>query len=317
MRAVVRGTWVSLAVLALCLSPAICHAARVLSASPTSANFGFVAVKTTARLPVIVTNSGTTSVKIQGVAVQGSSAFTVSGWSGSVSLAPSYSLQLTVAFNPAAGQSYSGTLAITANGTSLQVPLSGTGSAGSTSASLSVSPAAVSFGSVTVGTTATQTATLAASGSSVTVSSATVSGSGFSLSGIQFPVTIAAGQSVPFTLTFSPQTSGSASGSVSFGSNASNSLTQTLSGSGTAPVQHKVSLSWTPSTSTVAGYNIYRSMQASGPYTKVNAATTANTGYDDSTVQAGSTYYYVTTAVDNSGTESGYSNQVKVVIPSP
>jgi fibronectin type 3 domain-containing protein len=34
-------------------------------------------------------------------------------------------------------------------------------------------------------------------------------------------------------------------------------------------------------------------------------------------VQAGQTYYYVTTAVDGTGLESPYSNQVKTIIPSP
>jgi len=35
----------------------------------------------------------------------------------------------------------------------------------------------------------------------------------------------------------------------------------------------------------------------------------------DSTVQNGTTYYYVTTAVDASGDESVYSNQATAVIP--
>jgi len=39
--------------------------------------------------------------------------------------------------------------------------------------------------------------------------------------------------------------------------------------------------------------------------------------YSDSTVQSGQTYYYATTAVDSSGTESTYSNQVQVAIPFP
>ena len=38
--------------------------------------------------------------------------------------------------------------------------------------------------------------------------------------------------------------------------------------------------------------------------------------YTDSTVQSGTTYYYVITAVDGQG-QSGYSNQVTVTVPSP
>jgi fibronectin type 3 domain-containing protein len=37
----------------------------------------------------------------------------------------------------------------------------------------------------------------------------------------------------------------------------------------------------------------------------------------DSTVQSGHTYYYAVTVVDSTGLESGYSNQVRAVIPTP
>jgi fibronectin type 3 domain-containing protein len=47
------------------------------------------------------------------------------------------------------------------------------------------------------------------------------------------------------------------------------------------------------------------------------ASANAATSFVDGSVQSGQTYYYVVTAVDTSGTESGYSNQVQAVIPSP
>ena len=37
--------------------------------------------------------------------------------------------------------------------------------------------------------------------------------------------------------------------------------------------------------------------------------------YTDASVQNGSTYYYVTTAVDSSGTESSYSNEAQAIVP--
>jgi fibronectin type 3 domain-containing protein len=49
----------------------------------------------------------------------------------------------------------------------------------------------------------------------------------------------------------------------------------------------------------------------------MNSALNATTSYPDTTVQAGQTYYYVATAVDGSGAESTYSNQVQAVIPTP
>jgi hypothetical protein len=181
---------------------------------------------------------------------------------------------------------------------------------------LAVTPTSTDFGSVTVGTSKTQAGTLSASGSSVSVSSATVTSAEFSLSGITFPLTIAAGQSVPFTLTFTPQMSGSTSAIGSFTSNASNSAAETLTGTGAAPPQHSVDLSWNE-TSTVVGYNVYRGTQSGGPYVKINSALDASTTYTDSSVQAGQIYYYVTTAVDSTGAESSYSNQIQASVPSP
>ena len=78
---------------------------------------------------------------------------------------------------------------------------------------------------------------------------------------------------------------------------------------------HSVTLTWTASTSTVSGYNVYRSTVTGTGYAKLNAALIAGLSYVDSTVSAGATYYYVATAVDGTGTESGYSNQATAVIP--
>jgi fibronectin type 3 domain-containing protein len=82
-------------------------------------------------------------------------------------------------------------------------------------------------------------------------------------------------------------------------------------------VQHTVNLFWDASSSSVTGYNVYRGEQSGGPYTKINTAPVAGTTYTDSSVQAGQTYYYVTTSVGTDGMESGYSNQGTAVIPTP
>jgi putative Ig domain-containing protein len=78
---------------------------------------------------------------------------------------------------------------------------------------------------------------------------------------------------------------------------------------------HVVDLSWKASTSTnIAGYNVYRSPDAS-TWKRVNASLTASTRYSDSSVANGSTYYYATTAVNISGKESSKTTPVKVVVP--
>ena len=83
----------------------------------------------------------------------------------------------------------------------------------------------------------------------------------------------------------------------------------------TAPVAHDVNLSWAASNSAVAGYNIYRGAQPSGPFAKINSSLETATVYTDGTVLSGQIYYYATTAVDSSGAESGYSNVAQAVVP--
>jgi hypothetical protein len=104
---------------------------------------------------------------------------------------------------------------------------------GPTVGQLALAPSTMSFGNVAVGSTAVQKGTLTAGSSDITVSSAAGNGQGYSVSGISFPATVPAGQSVPFTVTFAPQTTGSTPGSIVFDSNATNSPTrETLTGSG-------------------------------------------------------------------------------------
>jgi Abnormal spindle-like microcephaly-assoc'd, ASPM-SPD-2-Hydin len=183
---------------------------------------------------------------------------------------------------------------------------------------LAVSPSTLSFGNVAVGSSSSLTGTLSATTADVVVSSAAWNGSGYSVTGITFPVTVAAGKSANYTVTFTPPAAGASAGSISFVSDASDaSLKQSFSGDGTqeSSGQHSVALSWDPSTSTVAGYNLYRGTQSGGPYSKLNSSLLSGTTYTDSGVQPGATYYYVSTAVTSSNVESAYSNQATAVIP--
>jgi fibronectin type 3 domain-containing protein len=47
----------------------------------------------------------------------------------------------------------------------------------------------------------------------------------------------------------------------------------------------------------------------------MNGSPVGGVSYADSNVQSGQTYYYVATAVDSSGTESVYSNEVTAIVP--
>jgi hypothetical protein len=289
----------------------------VLSASSQTLSFGNVQVSSSTTQSETLTNSGGTTVTVSQANVSGSG-FTISGLNLPLTLIAGQSFTFGATFAPASAGSVTGTISLTsdASNSTLTISLSGTGTV---PGQLSVSPSTLDFSSVVIGQSKNMTATLSATGSNVTVSSASASTSEFTLSGVSFPFTITAGQSKAVTVTFTPQSSGTASATISFASNASNSPTsESLTGNGTAPPPHNVDLSWAASSSTdVVGYNVYRATVSGGPFTKINTALNATTAFVDNSVLAGQTYYYVTTAVDGTGLESGYSNQVKTIIPTP
>jgi hypothetical protein len=286
-----------------------------LSPNPASLGFGSVQVGNSTSLSETVTNTGGSSVTITQANVTGAT-FSISGLSLPLSLAANQSVTFTATFTPSSAGAVSGSLAIVSNASNstLTIALSGTGTS---AGQLAVSPTSLSFGNVTVGSSSALSGSLAASGASVTINSASSTNGEFVLSGISLPVTLNAGQSTGFTVTFTPQASGATSASVSFASNAANSpTTQTMTGTGTTPTQHTVDLSWN-AVSGVAGYNVYRGTVSGGPYTMINSSLDGTTTYIDSTVVSGTTYYYVVTSVDSDQAESGYSNQAQAVVPNP
>ena len=294
------------------------NAGSVLAAKVSTLSFGNVPKSKSSELSETVTNTGTSAVTISEADISGSG-FSLTGLNVPTSLSPNESLTFSVTFTPSSAGSSSGTLSLvsTAKNSTLNIALSGAEMA---AGQLSLSSSSLSFGNVLVGGEKSMTATLEATGSSVTVSAASSNSSEFVLSGISLPLTLAAGETSPsFTVTFTPATSGTASATISFGSNGADSPTAlALTGTGTAAEQHSVDLTWSPSDGDgVVGYNVYRGSVAGGPYSKINPALEASTTFTDDNVSAGATFYYVTTAVTGSGDESAYSNQTKAVIPAP
>ncbi len=181
--------------------------------------------------------------------------------------------------------------------------------------SISVAPSSIAFGNVAVGVSNTQTVTVSNGGNAnLIITQATVTGAGFSLSGITVPLTVAAGTSSNFNVAFAPTTTGSVSGTLSLTSNAAGSPTS-VPVSGAGAQNHSVALSWTASTSTVAGYYVYRGSQTGGPYLRVNTTPVALTSYTDTNLPGGQTVYYAVTAVDASSVESLFSNEATAVLP--
>jgi len=291
-----------------------------LTLSPASKAFGSVPLGTQQSQTVTLTNSGS-SVSVSQVSVSGTG-FQLSGITTPLTLNASQSTTFTVAFAPQTTGSASGTVTITSNASdpTLTIALSGTGTA--TAGQLSVSPTTLALGNVVVDTSGTASGSLTASGASVTVTAATTNDSVFSVGGLSLPVTIPAGQSASFTVTFSPLVSGTANATLTFTSNAQPSTTtEALTGTGTPAPTHTVNLSWDASTSpNISGYNIYRAVYSGscGSYSKINSLLNTTTLYTDSSVTDGTSYCYAATAMNSSDEESGYSNTVSnVQIPAP
>jgi hypothetical protein len=286
--------------------------------SPGSVTFGNDPVGTKLSQTLSITNTGSAPLSITQLTASGSTAFTVSGFSLPLNVSAGQKITITANFLPAAVGSASGSISIVSNASTspTSVTLSGSGTAAIYT--LNVSPTNLSFGSVTTGTSSvSQSVGVTNTGNSkVAVSQVTVNGAGYTVTGGSTPVTVSPSQTLTLTAQFSPAVAGSATGAISIVSNATGSpATVSLSGTGVTSVQHSVGLAWSASTSSVSGYNVYRGTVSGGAYTKINSSLLSGLSYTDVSVQSASAYYYVTTAVDSSGDESVYSNQVSATIP--
>jgi hypothetical protein len=293
-------------------APATC----LLTANPTSITFPNTTLGYNYSSVASIVNSCSTAIAVTSVQITGP--YSASGVQAPFTVAPGQTQSYTAVFTPATAGTATGSITFVvgaATGQTLSVPLAGTGVA-TPQGLLSSNPPTLGFSNVTVNSTQSQSITIANTGvSSVIVSAVTVSGAGFSLGQLTTPFTLAANQSAPLAISFAPTASGSATGTLTIASNAQNgTLTVPLTGAG---VSHSVTLSWSDTDSQISGYNVYRSTISGGPYSGINSTLVATTNYTDQTVIAGSTYFYVVTAVDTSGVESGYSNETTAVIPIP
>lgn len=287
-----------------------------LSVTPSSLNFGNVAMGAKSSQVVALTNTGNANVIVTQVTVAGAG-FSVSGPTLPLTLMPEELVSFSVFYVPAAPGAASGTATVVSNagGSPILMPLTASGG----QPGLTVNPPIVATGSVNVGSSNTQTVTITNSGTAtLNVTQANVTGSGFTIIGLALPLTLAVGQSSSFHVKFVPAGAGNVTGGVSLVSNGSDSLAAiSLSGNGVAPIAHSVTLAWDPSTSTISGYHVYRGGGSGGPYTKVDSSLIGGLTWTDDTVTAGQAYFYVVIAVDTSGVESVFSNEIGITAPNP
>jgi hypothetical protein len=286
--------------------------------TPASVSFGSVTVGAPNSQTILVQNTGNATLTVSQATASGAG-FSISGLAIPSTIAAGTSKTFNISFGPAAAGAVSGSVSLVSNapGSPTAIPLSGTGVA--STMSLNASTTGVAFGNAAVGSNSSQNVTLTNSGNStVTITSVNVTGTGFSSSGVTAGQTIGAGQSATLGVIFTPTSAVTVSGTVTVTSNATNSpISISLSGTGTQAVAHSATLTWTASTSSVVGYNVYRSTISGGPYTLITGSPVAGTTFTDTSVQAGVTYFYVVTAVDASGNESAFSNEALATVPTP
>ncbi len=304
-----------------------------ISVSPGSIAFPSQTVGNSSAASLItVTNNSSSGLQITGLSFSGANVGDFSTTAkASISLAANGGTALIpVTFKPSATGTRSAALTITDNSGSSphSVVLSGYGSS-ATPAGISVTPASLDFSNQVVGLTSNALQVAVTNGSNASIA---ISPSMAGLNGTEFVVTSASLFSVApggigyISLVFTPLASGARSATLIVNDN-TGALPHyvTLTGAGVLtlpflppdPSQHSATLSWQPSASQVSGYYVYRSTTSGGGYSRLNPLPVSSSSYADSGVQSGQTYYYVVTAVDTTGSESPFSNQVTAVVPSP
>jgi hypothetical protein len=123
-------------------------AAPQLQSYPSSLNFGAITVRTTSTQTVTLKNTGNLPLTINSVALP-NSAFSATGLSSGVSLAPGQTLEFQLAFRPTGNGSVSGSLSIGSSSLASPVKLALSGS-GTTSSTTTSAPSPVSAHTVSL-----------------------------------------------------------------------------------------------------------------------------------------------------------------------
>ena len=299
-----------------------------MSLSATSLNFQSVVVGQKATQTLTISNSGNAALQITSMSLS-SAEYTITGPAVPGTIQPSGSAAYTLTFAPTTAGSAAATLNIASNAANAAAAIALAGSGEKAFANLAVSPTVISFGNVTLKSTGTRNVTLQNTGDvALSLQGVTVSGSGFGYSDLSPGFSLAPNQSVTFQVWFTPKVAGPATATLALLSpSISSPGTLSLSGDGvtttTTPpptpppptAASSVALNWNASTSQVTGYRVYRSETSGSSYNLLTGTALTALSYTDTTVDAGTTYYYVVTSVDSAGVESLYSNQVSAAIP--
>ena len=198
--------------------------------------FGNVTVGNTAQATLTIYNNGNSTLTVSSISYP--SGFS-GAWSGTIGAGGSQNV--TVTFSPASAISYSGTVTVNSDATSGANTITASGTGTATPTRIISLGGNLAFGNVTAGLSAQTTLTIYNTGNSTMTISSISYPSGFSGN---WSGTIVAGGSQPVTVTFSPVSATSYSGTVTVNSDKTSGVNSiSASGTGTAAPTRIISLS--------------------------------------------------------------------------
>lgn len=295
-----------------------------LVVTPNSISFQNVIVGQKNTQSIQISNTGTADLDIAAISLTGTG-FSLGSVAAPLKLAPNASKNFTVSFTASSiTNSAKATISIASSDTTSPLTVPVNASTVKANPAWQLTPAVVAFSGITVQGTKSQNVTLSNTGNvPMTINATNITGASFSMSGATPGTTIPEGKQLAFQVTFHPAAAGSTSGSLKLTSSIGTTLTMNLSGvastaSTPSSTPHAVTLTWDPSTSSsVAGYRVYRGNASGGPYFGLSSSLDSSTSFVDSSVVSGGKYFYVATAVDTSGNESAFSNEASATVPNP
>ncbi|QNI33470.1 choice-of-anchor D domain-containing protein [Alloacidobacterium dinghuense] len=251
--------------------------------------FGKVTTGSKATLPVTLTSTGSTAVKINSASI-GGSGFSVSGATFPVTLKPQQSVKLNLTFAPKSAGTVTGTLTVSSTSTTnptAYINMAGTGVTPTTGALLSVSSTYLTFGNVAISSSGSIPVVLSSTGTSaVTISSGSIGGSGFSVSGASFPVTLQPKQTLTLNFKFAPASAGSVTGTMILSSNSATGSAAYINMSGTGVSASSAQLTVSPASLSFGDVAVGSSATLGVTLTStgssavtINSATISGSGY--------------------------------------
>ena len=287
-----------------------------MEVTPNAVSFVDVPVGDTYTQTVTITNANEGVLQIKKITASRDD-FQITGIMLPVVVAHGTSQSFTVSYRAQAEGRAAGEISILTNAGDLPlvIPVKASSEAGQKE--LTASEAAVDFEDVAVGSSGKKELVLTNSGNrDLKISGITASGAGFSVSGTT-AINLSPGQNVELEVNFAPKNAGRQTGNLKVASAEGGSLlTIPLTAGGAPSSQSTVKLNWEQSPVTVAGYVVYRSAEASGPYTRVSSSPVPSPEYEDTGLAAGHTYYYVVSSLDADQVESEYSTPISATVPS-